>query len=113
MGSGGDDSGLVRDTRLPSAGPRVDQGMKIHHVFMTWKVTLDVSVIFDSGITEEVPVTRGCRVSTVSAKVRVDAFVSSAKSVFQRRVGRKRDHFRHCRSTVSYYFRRAYIHIAG
>ena len=65
MGSGGDDSGLVRDTRLPSAGPRVDQGMKIHHVFMTWKVTLDVSVIFDSGITEEVPVTRGCRVSTL------------------------------------------------
>src|SRR5712675_1703109 len=49
---------------------------------------------------------------TVSAKVRVDAFVSSAESVFQRRVGRKRDDFRHCRSPVSYYFRRAYIHVA-
>src|SRR5712671_3201095 len=48
----------------------------------------------------------------VSVKVRVDAFVSSAESVFQRRVGRKRDDFRHCCSTVSYYFRRAYIHVA-
>jgi len=51
----------------------------------------------------------------VSAKVRVDAFVSLAESVFQRREGRegrKSDDFRHCRSTVSYYFRGAYIHVA-
>jgi len=48
----------------------------------------------------------------VSVKVRVNVFVSSAESVFQRRVGRKRDNFRHCRSTVSYYFWRAYIHVA-
>src|SRR5712671_7857236 len=51
------------------------------------------------------------RSATVSAKVRVDAFVSSAESVFQRREGRKSDDFWHCCSTVSYYFRRAYIHV--
>ena len=37
--------------------------------------------------------------------------MSLAESVFQRREGRKSDDFRHCRSTVSYYFRRAYIHV--
>src|SRR5712672_3620273 len=42
----------------------------------------------------------------VSTKVRVDVRVSSAESVFQGRVGRKWDLFRHCRSTVSYSFRR-------
>src|SRR5712671_3920376 len=50
--------------------------------------------------------------SLVSTKVRVNVFVSSAESVFQRRVGRKSDDFQHCRSTVSYYFQRAYIHVA-
>src|SRR5712672_973032 len=48
----------------------------------------------------------------VSAKVRVNTFVSLAESVFQRREGRKSDDFRHCHSTVSYYFWRAYIHVA-
>src|SRR5712671_3031344 len=38
--------------------------------------------------------------------------VSSAESRFQRREGGKWDDFRHCRSTVSYSFRRAYIHVA-